>query len=203
MQSDEMTPWECPETLSTVERLSLANQFKILSALNYSDPDETLRYQQLAQIVQSGYTEQYYLVFGDTEPEISKTNQRQLNHILGMFRDINHGLVALDSATRKNLLANAKVSIKFEGFCFNNLLEYRLHQYLMFLLSIGNWADMKSEVDSVPDFGHSDSPRLPQYLKLVSIYEEIKQEMESRSDLASEDKFVLNAGDLLRLTSGS
>ena len=199
----ELPAWECPETLSTVERLSLANQFKILSALNASDRHEALRYQHLAEIVQSGYKDHYYLVFGETEPELSKEHQRLLNQILGMFRAINHGLAALDSATRNQLLADSQFSLTFEGFDFNNSLEFRLHRYLTFLLAIGNWADMKPQVESLPDGGDSNTPRLTQYLKMLAVHEAIKLEMKSRIGLPARDQFLLNPSDLLRLTSNS
>ena len=202
-QEDDLTALVLPSFLTPLDRVKLANEFLILARLNQADSNEALKYQQLAEIVQRGYSEHYNLIFNEIWPELSSEHQRELNGILAMFRAINGALARVDEATKNQLAADGKYSLTFEGFDLNNTLEGRLLSYMWFLFSMEHWADLMPAAKALPDGGNSHSPRLEQYRKMVTIFRAIQAEMETRTDLPARDQWVLNENDLLRISSGT
>jgi uncharacterized protein len=125
-----------PETLSIVERQILANQFRILSKITDNDDD----YETKIEILENGYTEQYYEIFEVDTEEIPIEICEETSQILNMYRRINAAVKKL-SLEEKNELDLEK--IKFEGFDANNDPHYH---YMTFLVEKMNlWREYRSE----------------------------------------------------------
>jgi len=161
-----------PETLSIVERQILANQFKILSKIT----DQTEEYEIKLEILENGYTEQYYEIFEVDTEEIPVEICEETSQILNMYRRINNALDTF-SEDEKELLDLEK--IKFEGFDAHNDTHY---YYMNFMVKRMNlWREYKSE------YLNSHSPlSLLKYRKML----------EYQNYLLDNDQYDLNKEDI-------
>lgn len=122
-----------PETLTIVERQILVNQFKILSIIGDDNYYETK-----IEILENGYTEQYFEVFDVASEEIPMAVCEETSQILQMFRRISDA-VELLSGEERELLHLEK--IQFEGFDANHDPHYH---YMTFLVDRMNlWQEYK------------------------------------------------------------
>ena len=161
-----------PETLSIVERQLLANQFKILSKIT----DQTEEYEIKIEILENGYTEQYYEIFEVDTEEIPIEICEETSQILNMYRRINNALDMLSEEEKKMLDLE---KIKFEGFDAHNDTHY---YYMNFMVKRMNlWREYKSE------HLNSQSPfSLLKYRKML----------EYQNYLLDNDQYDLNREDL-------
>lgn len=105
-----------PETLTVVERLSLANQFRILAKLH---DDESLLVN--AEILEDGYTGRYGDAIRLRHNEVPLGICNETDEILNMYRRINNAIAKLQPEEKESL--NLK-KIEFEGFDANNDFHY-------------------------------------------------------------------------------
>lgn len=142
-----------PETLSIVERQILANQFKILSKIGNDGED----YETKIEILENGYTEQYYEIFEVDTEEIPIEICEETSQILNMYRRINN---AIEKMTEEEKKACDLDIIKFEGFDANNDPHY---QYMTFMVErMKLWREYKGEYIN----SHSSFPLL-KYQKML------------------------------------
>lgn len=124
-----------PDSLSIVERQVLVNQFRILSKME-SDPQE---YETKIEILENGYTEQYYEVFDVSTEEIPLDICEETSQILNMYRRISNCIKQLPEV-EKTELNLAKIA--FEGF---NSRTSRHFQYMTFMIEKMNlWREYRS-----------------------------------------------------------
>ncbi|UOK41166.1 MULTISPECIES: YfbU family protein [Flavobacterium] len=160
-----------PETLTVAERQILVNQFKILSIIGDNN-----NYETKIEILENGYTEQYFEVFDVATEEIPMAICEETSQILQMFRRINDA-VHLLSEEEKGLLDLEK--LKFEGFDANNDPHYH---YMTFLVDRMNlWKEYKGMYLN----SHSSFP-MSKYRKML----------EYQYYLLDNDQYDLNKEDL-------
>ncbi len=113
-----------PESLSIIERQILTNQYRILSKLESDNPDHETK----IEILENGFTEQYYEVFDVSTEEISLEICEETTQILNMYRRINNCLKSLSKTEKESLNLNA---LAFEGFGANGHFH---SQYMTFMM---------------------------------------------------------------------
>lgn len=125
-----------PETLSIVERQILANQFKILSKMGEDSED----YITKIEILENGYTEQYYEIFEVDTEEIPIEICEETSQILNMYRRINNAIEKLSDEERKSIDLDM---LKFEGFDANNDPHFHYMTFMVERMKL--WREYKSE----------------------------------------------------------
>jgi hypothetical protein len=113
-----------PETLTIAERQILVNQYKLMSKIMTDGED----YETKIEILENGYTEQYYEVFEVATEEIPMEICEETTQILHMYRRINKAVSLLSEAEKRDLDLE---KIKFEGFDAKHDLHYR---YMIFMI---------------------------------------------------------------------
>ncbi|MBX9770280.1 MAG: YfbU family protein [Candidatus Obscuribacterales bacterium] len=103
-----------PVTLSKVERLKLANQYRILEKL--SDGHESKHYGNLADIFQFGYTYFYDLATEHFHEDIPEEIGQEVIDILDLHRTLLFSVQDLPEAERGDFVKK----VEFEGFDGNN-----------------------------------------------------------------------------------
>ena len=166
-----------PESLSIVERQILTNQFRILSKME-SDSQE---YETKIEILENGYTEQYYEIFDVTTEEIPLEICEETTQILNMYRRINNCIKHLENEEKAELNLE---KIAFEGFDARCDFHF---QYMTFMIEKMNlWREYRSlYLDS-----HSKFP-LKKYRKML----------EYQNYLLDNDQYDINKKDLKKLIS--
>ncbi|HSD13122.1 MAG TPA: YfbU family protein [Flavobacterium sp.] len=160
-----------PETLTITERQILVNQFKILATIGFDNDYETK-----IEILENGYTEQYFEVFDVATEEIPMTICEETSQILQMFRRISDTVETL-SAEEKDSLDLEKIT--FEGFDANHDPHYH---YMTFLV---DKMDLWQEYKGMYLNSHSRFP-MSKYRKML----------EYQYYLLDNDQYDLNREDL-------
>src|SRR5690606_38674974 len=88
--------------LTTVERLLLAQQHRILAKLVTNDHDQQ-HHDRLAEALEQGFVSEYDELFATIEPELSAAECRFVMDVLDMFTVTEHSLAALPPADRAQL----------------------------------------------------------------------------------------------------
>lgn len=124
-----------PDSLSIAERQILVNQFRILSKME-SNPQE---YETKIEILENGYTEQYYEVFDVNTEEIPLNVCEETSQILTMYRRINNCIKQLSEVEKTALNLD---TIAFEGF--NAKRDFHF-QYMTFMIEkMHLWREYRS-----------------------------------------------------------
>ena len=139
-------------TLTFAERLLLANQFKILEAL---DPKSASEYSQSREIVEAGYQYLYETI----NPSISTVDMpveasQEVGEILDMFRALEHSSKEIGKTTEE-------LEVCFEGFDANND-DHHYHFAKFTRRKLMNWVELLR----YPDNSHTQSS-LPRYRSMV------------------------------------
>lgn len=142
-----------PETLTIVERQILANQYRILSKLG----DHSQDYETKIEILESGFTEQYYEVFDLDVEEIPLEICTETTQILHMYKRINDVVAAL---TEEEKTAFDLEKIKFKGF---NPRKDAHYHYMSFTIdTMGLWPEYK-DIDLIA----TDDCQLSKYRRML------------------------------------
>ncbi|MGH2666997.1 YfbU family protein [Flavobacterium sp.] len=123
-----------PETLSVVERQILANQFRILSKIG----NDAQNYETKIEILENGYTEQYYEVFDLNTEEIPLEICEETTQILLMYRRIEDTIQTLTDKEKKEFDLE---KIKFEGF--DSKKDPHYHYMLFMIDNMNMWPEYK------------------------------------------------------------
>lgn len=170
-----------PETLTVAERQILVNQFKILSTIGFDN-----NYETKIEILENGFTEQYYEIFDVAVEEIPMDVCEETSQILQMFRRIADTVDLLSEEEKQSMDLK---KIQFEGFDANHDPHYH---YMVFLVDRMNlWKEHK-------DMYLNSHSRLP-----MSKYRKM---LEYQYYLLDNDQYDLNKEDLkcfIELTSAT
>ena len=159
--------------LSKVERIILANQFRILAAL---EPDSAIEHQNRADCLQSGYLEQASLE-RYVEDELAHDVHELVYDTLDMFQ-------ALKDAKRK-ILELKKITIKFPGFDEKKEAKYLAYSRHLIERDV-RFSDCAKDG---PFATHSE---------MVETYEKMTKKWRSSSD-----RFDLDLEDVRRIAEAS
>lgn len=105
-----------PESLTVTERLSFANQYRMLMQ-TASDEGYKLHYQNLAEIFERGYTGLYHLAFDNVWDETTLTECHETTEIMQMFWQIDN---AKEQLTPEEATELGIDKLTFTGFDGNN-----------------------------------------------------------------------------------
>lgn len=103
-----------PTTLSKIERLKLANQYRILEKLSEGHDEE--HYRHLADIFQYGYTYLYDMATEHFHEDMPEETAQEVIDILDLHRALTFSVKDLPEAEKGDL----PEKVKFEGFDGNN-----------------------------------------------------------------------------------
>ena len=141
-------------TLSYVERILLANQFKILEIL---DPNSANEYSQSREIVEAGYQYLYETINTSiTTAGMPMETGEEVCEILDMFRVLEHS-----SKDMGNTMEQFEVT--FDGFDESDDHHYRFAMFAR--RKLGRW----SELEHYPDSSQTEST-LPRYRSMLDTW---------------------------------
>ena len=164
--------------LTRIERLVLANQYKILEALY---PEEADYYKEAREIVEHGFELQYSWISEnvyDDKDTLSSEECKEVIDILEMFDNLRYSYEQL-----KDKDGIEEHSIKFQGFDGNDNLEGKYMSYARFFCESGGG---RFEKISKGDFYNSHSLSLDMYRRMLGEYRKSKK----KSELTKEE--ILN-----------
>jgi uncharacterized protein YfbU (UPF0304 family) len=190
---------EAPESFSVRDRLVLSMLHRILARVlpkdaNGDDGEEEYQLKK-AEVLESGFTGQYWLEVAGFETELSKKDSRRVIDILEMHRVITFSVkrLAEEGAPVEAELARR---LRFRGFDHNDSLEGHMARYVRFLMADGrHWTELISQIEE-SDNGNSHMQMLEIYQRMLTEYRRI---MDSRTRRYSPDDYLLNAEELDRL----
>lgn len=149
-------------TFNKKEKISLLNQYKILSKLY---PEEESHYQELISIIENGYTIFYYQLEGWLNNELPENECRFVLDILDLYRAIED----TKRRNKKSILAQHSHSY-FEGFDGNNESEYLGFAYFL-IKTQGKFAEQQDYLIKNDNL-NSHSPMKDQYKRMLAKWKE-------------------------------
>lgn len=186
------------ESLRIIDRQVLSLLHRILGRVlpeDANDVDGDLDYQLMrAQILEAGYTGEYWLETAGFQTELSKRDCGRVADILDMFRVITYSLERLDkevSAVDEGL----KSRLEFMGFDHNDALEGHMAGYVEFLIRDDRWTELKPQLER-HDNGNSHHRVLDVYLRMLTEYRRI---MDSRGRGLSRMDYFLTLDELRQI----
>ncbi len=185
-----------PDSFSTRDRLMLSLLHRILARVLPEDAhgdDGDMDYQlQKAQIIESGFTGEYWFEVAGFETELSKQDCRRVIDILQMFRIITFSIDRLGT-TGEELDADLIRRLRFRGFDHNDSLEGHMARYVRYQMrDQQHWAELQPQV-AASDDGNSHMQMLDIYMRMLTEYRKIMKPRERRYD---QDAYILTAEEL-------
>lgn len=157
--------------LTKVERLILANQFRILEKLDSVEASDSSEAQE---ILRHGFTLDYESLVSHFSSEVPETTCREVRDILDLYRALKKALRDLPAGTLKPEDAD------FKGFDGNEEGDH--YGYVLFLIETqGKWTESKSS-----DL-NSHWPMLERYRAMLDSWHQCSS------------KWELTAGDVSRI----
>jgi hypothetical protein len=151
-----------PKTLTPVERLLLANQFRILEKLY---PDSAEEYAKMRSIVAQGYTIEYEGVFNEVWDEMDIGECNYVFDVLEMYDTLERSYDALSDKAGLR-----PEDVCFRGFDGNN--ESRRFMFAQHLRNEGKWTEtLAGNLDS-----HSKGTML-RYPRMLAKYKPIAEKI--------------------------
>jgi uncharacterized protein YfbU (UPF0304 family) len=158
-------------SLSPVERLTLANQFKILALSGEAGTDtDPADYNNKAEILLQGYTGLYHTIFEEVEDEEPASVTNEVHEIFSMFRTIDNSIAALSDGDREQLGDLKK--LRFRGFDANNDDHYHQAKFMLERL------DFYEEQQDAYLNSH-DSSTLGDYMRQLAVFKEVREPMQN------------------------
>jgi uncharacterized protein YfbU (UPF0304 family) len=188
-----------PESFTVRDRLVLSLLHRILARVlpedaNGDDGDEEYQLKK-AEILESGFTGEYWFEVAGFETELSKKDSRQVVDILEMYRIITFSIEKLE-ATETPVDPTLAGRLRFLGFDHNDSLEGHMARYVRFLMADGeHWTELIPQIEET-DRGNSHMPTLGVYQRMLTEYRRI---MDSRPRSYGTDSWMLKLDDLQRL----
>lgn len=147
------------KALSKIERLQIANQFRILSKLT-EDKHDSEHYELSAQIFENGYTSLYFEALHNFSEELSENVSEEVELILQLYTALKLSVQDIPETERGDLLER----VKFGGFDANN--EATHLSYARFLV------DKMGQCKELHIF-NSHMPTLAQYRSQLQKWNEL------------------------------
>lgn len=190
---------EAPESFSVRDRLVLSMLHRILARVlpedaNGEDGDEEYQLKK-AEILESGFTGEYWFEVAGFETELSKKDSRLVIDILDMHRIITFSIGRLEKAGEPVDKKLARL-LRFRGFDHNDALEGHMARYVRFLMRDGrHWEELIPQIEE-SDNGNSHMQVLEVYKRMLTEYRRI---MNGRKDRYSDAAYLLSVDELQRL----
>lgn len=188
-----------PASLSVRDRLILSLLHRILARVlpegaSGEDGDEEYQLKK-AEILESGFTGEYWFEVAGFETELSKQDSRRVIDILQMFRIITFSISRLEAegqAVDDKLLHR----LRFSGFDHNDALEGHMARYVRYLMRDGHhWEELQPQV-AENDGGNSHMQMLSIYMRMLNEYRRI---MKGRERSYDRDDYLLSAAELANI----
>lgn len=191
-----------PRSLSAIERRRLAMQHEILALLTADETEkdggwESQYHRRMIEVLNSGYTAEYYKDFQMIEPEMTDRECGLLHDILDMFTQIEWSVAKLSDEERAAVGEHAEYALKFGGFDGNDSLESRLGSYAEHLIKDGRWTNLADRFDDKHDRGNSHAPMLAVYQRMLTVWKPIKDK--KIKAFAGPDSLRLSAEELRQI----
>jgi uncharacterized protein len=159
-----------PASLSAVERRRLAMQHEILAILTAEDEWESGYHRQMVEVLNSGFTSEYYKTFQMIQPEMTARECNLVHDILEMFTTVERSVAELTDDERASLGDHSDYALTFRGFDFNDSQESRLASYAHHVIKDDRWTDMADRFDDKHERGNSHMPTLATYQRMLSVW---------------------------------
>ncbi|PPF36976.1 YfbU family protein [Pseudoclavibacter sp. AY1H1] len=198
-RSDEHGDQKAPESFALRDRLVLSLLHRILARVlpedaNGADGDEEYQLKK-AEILESGYTGQYWLEVAGFETELSKRDSGRVVDILDMHRIITFSVRQLEEAGTP-VEPELERRLRFRGFDHNDSLEGHMAGYVRFLMADGrHWSELIPQIEETND-GNSHMPMLEVYQRMLTEYRRI---MAGREQRYHPDNYLLSSEELTRV----
>ncbi len=189
-----------PESFSLRDRLTLSLLHRILARVlpedaNGEDGDEEYQLNK-AEILESGFTGQYWLEVAGFETELSKRDSDRVVDILDMFRIITFSIQRLEE-NGTHVVDELLYRLTFRGFDHNDSLESHMARYVRFLTRDGErWTELLPQIKE-SDNGNSHVQVLDLYMRMLTEYRRI---MDGRKNRYAHDAYFLSLDELKRLS---
>jgi len=165
-----------PSSLSAMDRRRLAMHHEVLAILKADEDYESGYHRQMIEVLDCGYTAEYYRTFQMIEPEMTQRECALVHDILDMFRTVEASVKALVDNERSALGEHKDYALKFRGFDFNDSRESRLASYANFLIKDGRWTELSDRFDDEHEHGNSHMPTLASYQRMLSVWKPLWQD---------------------------
>lgn len=162
---------QTPQSLSTYQRRHLALQHEILANVIVEPEWEAAYHREMMEVLNSGYTAEYYKTFQMIEPEMTARESKLVYDILEMFTRIERSVAALQDGELASLGRHAGYALKFRGFDFNSPQEGRLASYAHHVIKSGRWTDLADRFSDENERGNSHMPTLAAYQRMLSVWQ--------------------------------
>ena len=193
-EDDEARPTGGPQSLTLVERAMLTSHHEQLASL-YEDEDwEHEHHKKVVEVLESGFTGEYDIVFSGLDPEIPRRECKLLWKILDMFKFLQFSLAQLDDAAKAEIGKNAEDALSFRGFDGNDSRESALLRYAAFLVNNDRWIEHKAVFEH--DGGNSHSPMLGSYERMLAEFEPIWDRKTRDYSTGGPSRYLLNVEEL-------
>jgi len=204
-ESREWTAKHVPQSLTVVERQILALQHRILARLvgddgNREDGDTAYQFDRAA-VLESGFSQEYWVEFAGIEPELSKAECGLVMDVLDMFRALHLSVSVLDADAIPERL---RPLLEFSGFDLNDPLEGAMLAYARYLIGQGKWTTLADVFSEDNDHGNSHAALLDAYRRMLAVFtpiwREVIQEGHARE---TTPRFVLTADELIQVATAA
>jgi uncharacterized protein YfbU (UPF0304 family) len=189
-------PDDIPHTLSSQDRLVLAQQHEILAMLR-PDDDESRHHQEMAKVLREGYTGEYGAVFAGIYPEMPRSECKLVWDILDMFRVVGASVSRLSAEDRSTLGPDAERRLRFGGFDLNDSREGKMLIYVRYLVDRERWEELKPRLAEIGDDGNSHSRRRETYERMLAEFTPVFEE--AVRDMRGHPGDLLTVDDLKRV----
>jgi hypothetical protein len=157
--------------LTLMDRIFLANQYRILAALY---PDEAEFYETARTAMERGYANEYGEVIGYFSEEMTANESRMVIDIVDMYRHLKE---SYDSLPDKTGISADKV--RFPGFDGNDETESHYATYVRYMVERDNkWSELKGHNG---DF-NSHAPMTPTYRGMLNVHQTKDEVIDQRRD---------------------
>lgn len=192
-----------PQSFSTRDRLMLSLLHRILARVlpeGANDEDGDKDYQlQKAEILESGFTGEYWFEVAGFETELSNQDCRRVIDILQMFRIITFSIDRLEG-DGKPIDSKLARSLRFSGFDHNDSLEGHMARYVRYQMRDKNhWEELQPQV-AESDNGNSHMQMLGIYMRMLTEYRRI---MKGRERSYRSDDYLLSAEELASIDAAT
>lgn len=181
-----------PRSLSAIQRRQLAMQHEILANLVPEDEWESVYHRKMVEVLNAGYTSEYYKTFQMIEPEMTTRESTLVHDILEMFTSIERSVSELTEEERSSLGDHSAYALKFRGFDFNNSQEGKLASYAHHLIKDGRWTNLADRFDDEHEGGNSHMPVLAAYQRMLSVWKPLWDKMIQSYGGRNEYRFTVN-----------
>lgn len=157
-----------PQTMTTIERQSLALQHDTLAELAElrDNEDDSEWHRRRAQALRRGYADEYADEFHDIEPEFTPRDSKLVKDILTMYDELRRNVEFGSPELQERFTGK----IAFPGFDFNDARELRYAGYARHLTKDEPWTDLAVYFGPEHESGNSHMPMLGTYLDMLAVF---------------------------------